>query len=128
MNKHAYLAKLSPTAYSASETDSAGKSLAPQWVRAVIDYPDAATRPKVDGKTVVANTMSFYGAPVQGVTVISSGGRSSRVLYSPEAPDGIAWRALASQQELETLMNKPEWQAYARARQLDAAGVATENG
>ncbi|WP_338494735.1 membrane-targeted effector domain-containing toxin [Pseudomonas trivialis] len=116
MNKHAYLAKLSPTAYSASETDSAGKSLAPQWVRAVIDYPDAATRPKVDGKTVVANTMSFYGAPVQGVTVISSGGRSSRVLYSPEAPDGIAWRALASQQELETLMNKPEWQAYARAR------------
>ena len=27
MNKHAYLAKLSPTAYTASETDSAGKSL-----------------------------------------------------------------------------------------------------
>ncbi|MEX5543131.1 dermonecrotic toxin domain-containing protein [Pseudomonas poae] len=116
MNKHAYLAKLSPTAYTASETDSAGKSLAPQWVRAVIDYPDPATRPKVDGKTVIANTMSFYGAPIQGVTVLSDQEHSSRVLYSPEAPDGIAWRALASQQELETLMAKPEWKAYARAR------------
>ncbi|MGZ9704971.1 dermonecrotic toxin domain-containing protein [Pseudomonas sp. GNP013] len=116
MNKHAYLAKLSPTAYSASETDSAGKPLAPQWVRAVIDHPDPATRPKVDGKTIIANTMSFYGAPVQGVTVISDHSHLSRVLYSPDAPDGIAWRALASQQELETLMSKPEWQAYSRAR------------
>lgn len=109
MNKQAFLGQLNRHAY---PEDSEG----PQWVQAVLDYPDAATRPQVDGKTIVAHTVSAHGLPLQGVLAIGNAPESALVLYSPDAPDGVSFRQLASQAALEELFNQPQWKTYAESK------------
>ncbi|WEL71784.1 hypothetical protein P0D94_05905 [Pseudomonas sp. CBSPCGW29] len=109
MQKQAFLGQLNPQAYPQG-------SSGPDWVRAVLDFPDAATRPQVDGKTVVANTVSHFGQALQGVIVIGNGQDGPLVLYSPDAPDGISFREVADQAALSALFKEPGWRTYAHRK------------
>lgn len=109
MQKQAFLGQLNPQAYPQG-------SSGPEWVRAVLDFPDAATRPQVDGKTVVANTVSHYGQELQGVVAIGNGQDGPLVLYSPDAPDGISFREVANQAALSALFKEPGWRTYASSK------------
>lgn len=118
MQKQAFLGQLNPQAYPQG-------SSGPEWVRAVLDFPDASTRPQVDGKTVVANTVSHYGQALQGVIAIGNGQDGPLVLYSPDAPDGISFREVANQAALSALFKEPGWRTYAisKTSPLDPDGV-----
>lgn len=116
MAKEAFLAQLNPDAYQAEASQDKSTKRAAQWVAAVLDYPDPASRPQVDGKDIVANSLVQYGLPVQGVLVIGNQVDSSLVLCAPDAPDGVVFREVADQAALNTLLNKDEWIAYTARR------------
>ncbi|WP_338475597.1 membrane-targeted effector domain-containing toxin [Pseudomonas khavaziana] len=116
MAKEAFLAQLNPDAYQVEASQDKSTKRAAQWVAAVMDYPDPASRPQVDGKDIVANSLMQYGLPVQGVLVIGNQVDSSLVLYAPDAPDGVVFREVADQAALNTLLNKDEWIAYTARR------------
>lgn len=116
MAKEGFLAQLNPDAYQTEASQDKSTKRAAQWVAAVLDYPDPANRPQVDGKTIVANSLVQYGLPVQGVLVIGNQVDSSLVLYTPDAPDGLVFREVADRAALNALLEKDEWKAYAARR------------
>ena len=115
MDKEAFLAELSPDAYTELASDNIHKRAA-QWADAVLTHPDPATRPQVDGKTIVANSLLHRGLAVQGVMVIGNQTDPSLVLYTPKAPDGITYREVADHTALNTLLEKKEWATYIAQR------------
>ncbi|TFY90446.1 hypothetical protein DYL61_20620 [Pseudomonas nabeulensis] len=116
MSKEAFLATLNPDAYKAEAKDDKTSQRGAQWVDAVLDHPDPADRPQVDGETIVAHALVQRGLPVQGVMVIGNSKDAERVLYTPNAPDGITFREVASQQALNSLLDKNEWKLYTASR------------
>ncbi|NCE90084.1 membrane-targeted effector domain-containing toxin [Pseudomonas sp. L13] len=112
MEKDAFLAELNPTAYKEQAAEDKNSKRAAQWVTAILDHPDPANRPKVDGQNIIANALYDYGQPVHGVMVIGNKADSSLVLYTPKAPDGIAFREVADQKAMDDLLKKDEWKAY----------------
>ena len=116
MGKEAFLATLNPDAYKAEAKDDKTSKRGAQWVDAVLDHPDPATRPQVDGETVVSHALVQRGLPVQGVMVIGNTKDAERVLYAPNAPDGLTFREVASQEALNTLLDKNEWKLYTASR------------
>lgn len=116
MAKEAFLAELNPAAYKAEAKDDKTTKRGAQWVAAALVYPDPASRPQVDGETIVTQALVQRGLPVQGVMVIGNGKDPERVLYTPDAPDGIAFREVASQAALNTLLDKNEWRLYTANR------------
>ncbi|MGK9417413.1 dermonecrotic toxin domain-containing protein [Pseudomonas cedrina] len=116
MEKEAYLAELNPDAFKAEAQDDTTRKRGAQWVTTIMDHPDPASRPQVDGQTLVANTLVQGGLPVQGVMVIGNSKDRERVLYTPNAPDGITFREVPSQEALNTLLNKKEWLLYTANR------------
>lgn len=116
MDKEAFLAELNPDAYKVEAKDDKTSKRGAQWVAAVLEHPDPANRPHVDGETIVTHALVQRGLPVQGVMVIGNSKDPERVLYTPNAPDGITFREVASQQALNTLLNKNEWQLYTANR------------
>lgn len=109
MRKQAFLAELNPLAYPPG-------SPGPEWVQTVLDFPDPAKRPQVEGRTIVANTVSHYGKALQGVIAIDSGKGGPLILYSPDAPDGMSFRQVADRVALETLFEQPQWKTYAESK------------
>ncbi|WP_157377202.1 dermonecrotic toxin domain-containing protein, partial [Burkholderia ubonensis] len=113
-------------------------------VQAVLDQPDSRTQErKVDGHIVQTEelTVDIWGKgphekriresyPVDGVLVIGAvdkHGNASRaletvVLYTPDAPDGKAYRVYNDREELKSdpMFRKPEWIAYFKDRVSDA--------
>lgn len=116
LEKDALLAELNPDAYQANAIQDTTTKRGAQWVAAVLGYPDAADRPQVDGKTIVANALIQRGLLVQGAMVIGNQTDKSMVLYTPDAPDGISFRELADQAALNTLLEKNEWRVYTANR------------
>lgn len=116
MGKEAFLAELNPDAYKAEAKNDKTSKRGAQWVAAVLDHPDPASRPQVDGKTIITHALIQRGVPVQGVMVIGNSKDAQRVLYTPNAPDGITFREVASQQALNTLLEKSEWMLYTASR------------
>ncbi|MBD8098472.1 membrane-targeted effector domain-containing toxin [Pseudomonas fluorescens] len=114
--KEAFLAELNPEAYAEPATEDTSTKRAAQWVDAVVEHPDPATRPQVDGKTIVANSLIHRGLAVQGVMVIGNQSDASLVLYTPKAPDGITFREVADHKSLDTLLAKGEWASYIAQR------------
>lgn len=112
MEKDAFLAQLNPTAYTEQATEDKSSKRAAQWVTAILDHPNPADRPKVDGQKIIANALLDYGQPIHGVLVIGNKVDSSLVLYTPKAPDGIAFREVADQKAMDALLKKNEWKAY----------------
>ncbi|MGU7816382.1 dermonecrotic toxin domain-containing protein, partial [Burkholderia sp. AW49-1] len=121
-----------------------------RMVQAVLDAPDSKAkdpqgnlkRKKVDGHIIQTEefTINIWGKgphkkeiresyPVNGVLVISAvddDGSASRgapvVLYTPDAPDGIAYRTFASREEMTThsMFKQPEWIEYFQGRVSNA--------
>lgn len=124
MKTQAFIGELNPQAYP-KDSPAAG------WVQTLLEFPDAATRPEVDGKPIVANTLSHHGQPLQGVVAIGNGDAGPLVLYSPDAPDGMSWRQVENQEALEGLFTQPQWRAYAKRKvsplNLDSLGAALED-
>lgn len=112
MEKDAFLAELNPTAYIEQAAEDKNSKRAAQWVTAILDHPNPANRPKVDGQNIIANALYDYGQPVHGVMVIGNKVDSSLVLYTPKAPDGIAFREVADQKAMDALLKKDAWKAY----------------
>jgi hypothetical protein len=73
------------------------------WVQAVLDHPEPKGRARVGGHEVVVHQLTYQGAPLAGVFLL--GARQSQavsrvILYTPDAPDGIAFREFGSRAEL----------------------------
>ncbi len=116
MEKEAFLAELNPTAYKEQAVEDKSSKRAAQWVAAILDHPDPATRPKVDGQAIVAHALLDYGQPVYGVMAIGNSVDSALVLYTPQAPDGVTFREVADQNAMDALLATPEWKAYIASR------------
>ncbi|TFY86291.1 hypothetical protein DYL59_22745 [Pseudomonas kairouanensis] len=114
MAKEAFLAELDPAAYKAEAKNDKTTKRGAQWVAAILEHPDPAGRPQVDGETIVTQALVQRGLPVQGVMVIGNSKDPERVLYTPDAPDGITFREVASQEALNALLDKNEWRIYTR--------------
>ncbi|MEB0046630.1 DUF6543 domain-containing protein [Pseudomonas sp. Dout3] len=121
----AALARLSPDAYHSSLPTDGTKKLGAAWVAAVIAAPDATLRNGVAGKAVVANALMFNpdnvpgGLPeqrVNGVLVISTDEHQEVILYTPNAPDGMAFREVKSESEMARLLRATAWQVYLKER------------
>lgn len=89
-----------------------------RWLRAVVDHPVEAARPRVDGQTITANTLSVRGLPLPGMLIIRPDTESrdpSVVVYAAGAPDGVAFKAYESlQAAVEDLRARPgmtDWMA-----------------
>jgi hypothetical protein len=66
-----------------------------RWVEAVLDAPTPAGRAQVDRHEIVARQVTYQGTPLKGILEI--GVRQTEavptvVLYTPDAPDGVAFR------------------------------------
>lgn len=116
MEKEAFLAQLNPDGFQAKATTDTTSKRGVQWIQAVLDYPDPANRPQVDGQDIVANTLTQLGQPVRGTMVIGNNTDSSLVLYTPGAPDGLSFRELPNLDALTALLDKKEWKAYTASR------------
>lgn len=116
MYKELLLSEFNPAAYKTEAKEDKNTKRAEQWVAAVVYHPDPANRPSVDGQPIVAHTLLQRGLPVQGVMVIANGTDPERVLYTPDAPDGLSFRELADQNALNTLLDKNEWKLYTANR------------
>ncbi|MFL1504791.1 dermonecrotic toxin domain-containing protein [Pseudomonas sp. S191] len=116
LDKEAFVSALNPDTYKAQATQDTSSKRGAQWLAAVLDYPDPANRPQVDGKNIVANTLVQRGLPVQGVMVIGNTTDPQLVLHTPDAPDGISIREVADMSALNALMDKKEWKLYTASR------------
>ncbi len=116
LDKEAFLAALNPDTYKADATQDTSSKLGAQWVAAVLDHPDPADRPQVDGKDILANALIQHGLTVQGVMVIGNATDASLVLCTPDAPDGVVFREVADIGGLNALMDKKEWRLYTASR------------
>ncbi|MBA1431741.1 hypothetical protein FHP26_24440, partial [Pseudomonas orientalis] len=116
MAKEALLSELNPDAYTEKAKEDTSTKRAVQWVDAVLDHPNPATRPQVDGQNIVANSLVHRGLAVQGVMVIGNQTDSSLVLYTPKAPDGITFREVANHKALDALLAKDGWASYIARR------------
>jgi hypothetical protein len=80
----------------------ADRDIGYRWMKAVIESPEASSRPKVDGYTIVARQVTYRGVPLTDVFEVGarSQNASSRIiLYTPDAPDGIAFREFHSRED-----------------------------
>ena len=79
-----------------------------RWVEQVLSQPHNVLRPKVDGYKVIARQLLIAGNTVQGLLLLASESPNTTafVLYTPDAPDGRAWRSFDSPRALLRLLRK----------------------
>ncbi|MGU7816112.1 dermonecrotic toxin domain-containing protein [Burkholderia sp. AW49-1] len=125
-----------------------------KMVQAVLEAPDPEApdprgRKKVNGYTIQTEAFtvdigtednkfgtrtSHASVPVNGVIVIAAGdGRGNPlpttvVLYTPDAPDGIAYRTFDNREKMkdDPMFKRPEWIEYIKGRML--SGQVTYSG
>ncbi|MFJ2991441.1 dermonecrotic toxin domain-containing protein [Pandoraea sp. NPDC087047] len=74
-----------------------------KWAEAILNHPDPASRPKVDGYTIEASRLRIGGEAVANVYVIGPTGKQSMgsvLLYTPDAPHGKTLREFSDRAEL----------------------------
>ncbi|MFC6337412.1 hypothetical protein GIR22_21860 [Pseudomonas sp. CCM 7891] len=122
----ARLARLDPAVYPTPLADDPARKRGEQWVSAVLASWAPQGRPLVEGKAVVANFL-VLGTPkeapevgggqlVLGLLVICTDEDAQRVLYAPDAPDGMNLRELPDEAALLALLKSPAWRAYLMQR------------
>lgn len=116
MKTEAFVAQLNPEAYTQPSTTDSSVKRGALWVAAVLDHPDPAERPQVDGNTLAVSALHERGLPVQGVFVIHNDVDESLVLYTHDSPDGLAFRELANRAALQQLLADKKWQLYSAQR------------
>lgn len=86
------------------------------WAQAVLDSPSPASRRKVEGHEIVVHQLTYKGAPLSGIFLISARQREAVyrvVLYTPDAPDGIAFREFRDRAELtRDFLLDPRFEGY----------------
>jgi len=103
-----------------------------RMVEAVLDSPAAATRASVDGHRIAVRQLVYRGAAVSDVLLI--GVRDARssprvVLYTPDAPDGRAFREFSDRATLaRQFLYAPTFQAYLLRRLPAEFGETLANG
>lgn len=73
-----------------------------RWVDTALQERSATQRQKIDGHDIEAIQLTYKGAPMTDVLVFGSRTPQSAprvVMYTPGAPDGIAYREFADRQE-----------------------------
>ncbi|MFO2464126.1 membrane-targeted effector domain-containing toxin [Pseudomonas sp. 15FMM2] len=122
----AQLARLNPAVYQTPLADDPARKRGEQWVSAVLASWAPQSRPLVEGKAVVANFL-VLGTPkeapevgggqlVLGLLVICTDEDAQRILYAPDAPDGMNLRELPDEAALLALLSGPAWRAYLMQR------------
>jgi len=91
-----------------------------KWIQAVLDSPSPGSRDKVEGHEIVVSQLTYKGFPLADMFLIAprqTEAVSHVVLYTPDAPDGLAFREFPDRQALhrEILLN-PRFEAYLLAR------------
>lgn len=126
MRKDALEARLNPAVYDLFTFKTPGSGF--DWINAITEHPDSATRPRVGGFDIEANLLVLGsalqggqgGQVINGALVIQRTGTRSdgvSVLYTPDSPDNVPFRELVNGlSELDTLKAKPEWRAYLTRR------------
>ncbi|HEY4291669.1 dermonecrotic toxin domain-containing protein [Luteibacter sp.] len=86
------------------------------WAQAVLDHPYPAGRARIGGHEIVVHQLTYGGAPLAGVFLLSarqSEAVSRVVLYTPDAPDGIAFREFGDRAELtRDFIVNPSFKTY----------------
>ncbi|WP_248767434.1 membrane-targeted effector domain-containing toxin [Pseudomonas sp. MWU12-2345] len=90
----------------------------------LLKYPSAQRRPLLDGYKVQANYLmlggteqAHNGMSIDEVLVISTDAPAgSLLLYTPQGPDGKAWRELADAAAIKALLRQQDWKDYCIAR------------
>jgi hypothetical protein len=71
-----------------------------RWVEAALDAPDA--KPHVGGHEIAVSQLTYMTVPLDGILIFASRAPDSAprvVMYTPDAPDGIAFREFESRQD-----------------------------
>lgn len=103
--------------------DPYGPARGLRYIDAVLAYPHPKKRPAVDGHTIVASHLALGttsekgggGQTVRGVAVIGTSQPAASpavVLYTPDAPDNIAFRELPDMAAITALARNPRWKTY----------------
>ncbi|NII56319.1 DUF6543 domain-containing protein [Luteibacter sp. SG786] len=103
-----------------------------KWIQAVLDSPNPGPRDTVEGHEIVVSQLTYKGFPLADVFLIApqqTQAVSHVVLYTPNAPDGLAFREFPDRQALnrEVLLN-PEFEAYLLARLPASLSVIDDRG
>ncbi|MGE7137376.1 dermonecrotic toxin domain-containing protein [Luteibacter sp. NPDC031894] len=87
-----------------------------QWVQAVLDGSSPATRRTIDGHAIVVYQLTYKGAPLAGVFMVTARQAAAVrrvVLYTPDAPDGRAFREFGSRAEMtRDFLLEPRFETY----------------
>ncbi|URX64059.1 hypothetical protein KR767_08445 [Luteibacter anthropi] len=109
-----------------------------QWVTAVLDSPESSGRRKVHDLEVATRLVTYQGVAVRDVVEIALKDipvfypvdlMSSRVYYTPGAPDGASFREFASWEEAQQLFfRNPAFVEYLLDRLPGDVAEVPENG
>ncbi|MGN6481042.1 hypothetical protein [Luteibacter sp.] len=103
-----------------------------RWVEAMLDHRAPAGRKLIDGHEVVARQLTYKDIPLRDVVVI--GARDARsvprvVVYTPDAPDGAAFREFADRQAMaRAFLYAPAFREYLLDRLPAAFATQDPNG
>ncbi|NVZ99490.1 membrane-targeted effector domain-containing toxin [Pseudomonas gingeri] len=121
MKLHAYVARLS-----GDFLDARDSSLEKGYRRIehLLKHPSAQGRPPLDGYKVQVHYLMLggteqarNGVSIDEVLVISNDDPAGTLLlYTPQGPDGKAWRELADKSAIEALLLEPDWKNYCITR------------
>ncbi|MEX1828044.1 DUF6543 domain-containing protein [Luteibacter sp. CQ10] len=89
-----------------------------RWVSAMLDRTNGSVAATVGADDITVRQLTYRGAPLAGVLLIAPRSSASRVvLYTPDAPDGIAFREFESRARLERdFLRSPFLESYLVAR------------
>jgi len=87
-----------------------------RWVKAIIENTNSPARAVVDGQALAVRQLMYRGAPLAGVLLIaprSTDTASRVVLYTPDAPDGVAFREFENRARLaRDFLRNPFLESY----------------
>jgi len=132
--------ELDPEARAHLTTETRGRPDHPRaldYIDAVIEHPDPSSRPRVDKHEIVASRMTLGatngngggGQTITGVAVIGTAAPKASpgiVLYTPDAPDGLAFRELSDAGRIKDLVRDPAWKTYFTERMSTADPAEAE--
>ncbi|MGA7439450.1 MAG: DUF6543 domain-containing protein, partial [Luteibacter sp.] len=103
-----------------------------RWIEAVLDAPAAAQRRKVEGHDVVVRQVTYRGKALTDIIEIGAASTESVpgiVLYTPDAPDGIAWREFDDRMDAgRRFFYHPRFREYLLDRLPSSFAVVASNG
>jgi len=103
-----------------------------EFVNAVLDAPHPSTRRRVGGHEVVVRQLLYRGEPLDGVLAIGTRTGTSvarEILYTPDAPDGIAFREFSDRRTVaRDFLDNPLFEEYLLDRLPADAAQTTPNG